>query len=546
MVWRADAPQGLESDKIAHLVVPYVRGNGIDIGCGTRTVWPHAVGVDTGHHFGRGAATIILPSFESVRLPFGDGALDFAFSSHCLEHVVDFKMALAEWWRVVRPGGWLTLYLPHKDFYPNIGQLGHNPDHKHDFIPADIIDAMKEIAAVTGRGWNLLEDEDRNGTDEYSFFQVYQKRGDRLTLETPWRRPEGKKTALVIRYGDAIGDHILAASVLPGLKKQGYHVTMNCTPTGAHVLEHDPHIDAWWMQEKGEIPIEYLGVYFAALKAEGRWDRIVNFTECIETQLLTHPKNPRDLWPDEVRRAVCGTVSYLEITHDYAAVPYDFAPRFFPSPAERKAAHEWRVRLGADRPLIGFPLVGSSFHKVYPHLDRVLAWTLQRVPEAICVLFGDGKRGRLMADAMTHNLAHNGIPTDRVIVHCGDLDIRDALARSRLCNVLVGAETGLMWGSAFEPAVRKVLFLSHSSEANFKHWPGTVFMKPKGAACHPCHRMHYFDALERCTVATWQDEAKTLPMTAACCENVDPDKVATAIVQQLRAAKVRLSMAAAE
>ncbi len=41
-----------------------------------------------------------------------DAAYDFVLSSHCLEHVANPLAALAEWRRVVRPGGALVLLLP--------------------------------------------------------------------------------------------------------------------------------------------------------------------------------------------------------------------------------------------------------------------------------------------------------------------------------------------------------------------------------------------------------------------------------------------------
>ena len=44
-----------------------------------------------------------------------DGAYDFLCSSHTLEHVANPLNALAEWQRVLRPGGTLVLILPHKD-----------------------------------------------------------------------------------------------------------------------------------------------------------------------------------------------------------------------------------------------------------------------------------------------------------------------------------------------------------------------------------------------------------------------------------------------
>jgi len=38
-------------------------------------------------------------------------------------------------------------------------------------MPQDIIDAMKEVG-----GWDLVEKEDKNQNDEYSFFLVFRKK----------------------------------------------------------------------------------------------------------------------------------------------------------------------------------------------------------------------------------------------------------------------------------------------------------------------------------------------------------------------------------
>lgn len=45
-------------------------------------------------------------------LPIADGALDFFFASHVLEHVVEDVLALAEIFRVLKPGGLAILVVP--------------------------------------------------------------------------------------------------------------------------------------------------------------------------------------------------------------------------------------------------------------------------------------------------------------------------------------------------------------------------------------------------------------------------------------------------
>ena len=44
-----------------------------------------------------------------------DGSQDYVFSSHALEHIYAWRKVLAEFWRVLKPGGELVLYLPHED-----------------------------------------------------------------------------------------------------------------------------------------------------------------------------------------------------------------------------------------------------------------------------------------------------------------------------------------------------------------------------------------------------------------------------------------------
>jgi SAM-dependent methyltransferase len=63
-----------------------------------------------------------------------DGAFDFLTSSHCLEHLHDPVEGLANWFRVVRPGGYLVIVVPDEDLFEQ-GQFPStfNRDHKHTF-----------------------------------------------------------------------------------------------------------------------------------------------------------------------------------------------------------------------------------------------------------------------------------------------------------------------------------------------------------------------------------------------------------------------------
>ncbi len=199
-MWNKDAPYRPESDKIKWELVPYTRGVVLDVGCGTKKPFEHFIGVDNyadQQLFGM-VANPNLRIADACNLSiFASEFFDAVFSSHLLEHIVDYEKALAEWWRVLKVGGHFILYLPHKDLYPNIGQPGSNPDHKHDFVPGDVLEAMRRL----GFEGELLRCEDRNQNDEYSFLIVFKKGavGSGWTEPPPKERPA--RTAIGARYG---------------------------------------------------------------------------------------------------------------------------------------------------------------------------------------------------------------------------------------------------------------------------------------------------------------------------------------------------------
>jgi predicted SAM-dependent methyltransferase len=49
---------------------------------------------------------------DVMDMPFGDGELDFISCDHILEHVEDYKAALRELFRVVKPGGVVEITVP--------------------------------------------------------------------------------------------------------------------------------------------------------------------------------------------------------------------------------------------------------------------------------------------------------------------------------------------------------------------------------------------------------------------------------------------------
>lgn len=88
-----------------------------------------------------------------------DGAFDFVYSSHCLEHMRDAREALRNWLRVVKSGGHLVIQVPDEDLYEQ-GQWPSrfNSDHKLTFticklkswspVSVNLLDLLREFSQL--------------------------------------------------------------------------------------------------------------------------------------------------------------------------------------------------------------------------------------------------------------------------------------------------------------------------------------------------------------------------------------------------------------
>lgn len=103
----------------------YLRGRGVDIGCGNDKLVVESGEVD-GWDVGDGDAA----HMRSV----ADETYDFVYSSHCLEHVESVHDALFNWGRICKTGGYLYFVVPEfvlyeKMQFPSVW----NYDHKQTF-----------------------------------------------------------------------------------------------------------------------------------------------------------------------------------------------------------------------------------------------------------------------------------------------------------------------------------------------------------------------------------------------------------------------------
>ncbi len=121
----------------------YCCGLGLDIGYGGDLLKADCVGWDLEH----GDAQ----QLDGIQ----NGSFDFAYSSHTLEHLADASKALRNWYRVVKPGGHLIVFVPDRDLYEKKLTLPSrwNLDHKRFFLidrdePPDTVGLLPLIDRV--------------------------------------------------------------------------------------------------------------------------------------------------------------------------------------------------------------------------------------------------------------------------------------------------------------------------------------------------------------------------------------------------------------
>jgi len=125
----------------------YFVGHGIDIGAGPDSLVQYAQQFP------------LMQSCRAWDVQDGDAqllatqpdlSLDFAHSSHCLEHMRDPREALHHWLRILKPGGHLVVLIPDEDLYEQgVFPSGFNSDHKWTFT-------MGKAASWSPKSINLM------------------------------------------------------------------------------------------------------------------------------------------------------------------------------------------------------------------------------------------------------------------------------------------------------------------------------------------------------------------------------------------------------
>jgi SAM-dependent methyltransferase len=103
----------------------FLRGNGIDIGCGKDCLQIES---------GTVRPWDLQDGDAQLMASISDNEFDFVYSSHCLEHMHDVRQTLTNWVRILKPGGVLYFTVPDYVLYEKMTWPSmFNGDHKQSF-----------------------------------------------------------------------------------------------------------------------------------------------------------------------------------------------------------------------------------------------------------------------------------------------------------------------------------------------------------------------------------------------------------------------------
>lgn len=164
-----------ETSRHRELLAPYCQGYGLDIGFGGDAILPSAIRADLPVPYADTGAQTVQLGGDCRRLPwFRDDVLDYVYSSHVLEDFAEEETVpvLAEWARVVKPGGNLVLLLPDQQRYlAYCEENGEDPNAHHSIEHF----SLEYVRAAAARVGGLEVAREHPGIDEYSFAIVLRK-----------------------------------------------------------------------------------------------------------------------------------------------------------------------------------------------------------------------------------------------------------------------------------------------------------------------------------------------------------------------------------
>lgn len=149
-----------------HFHNKYFVGHGIDIGAGPDCL-------DRYKHVFRQMTQVDAWDWEHGDAQYmatvPDNMYDFVVASHCFEHMVNPYIALENWIRIVKPGGYIIITIPEEFLYERgIWPSVNNTDHKFSYSihksklnmpqPISVMELLLQFNNISVRKIELVDD----------------------------------------------------------------------------------------------------------------------------------------------------------------------------------------------------------------------------------------------------------------------------------------------------------------------------------------------------------------------------------------------------
>lgn len=359
-----------------------------------------------------------------------------------------------------------------------------------------------------------------------------------------------KSWAGVVRLG-SIGDSLIASSVLPLLAKD-YNVEVVCEAPHDVIYENNPHIAKLTALPQGHLnTVDDWQNWFRRRQLEG-YAKFYHLSHTCEVGLAFVKVQTEYDHKPAFRRWRAGH-SYLEYVHRVCEVPFEFAPRFYPTDEEKAKAQETKRRVGER--VIGWVVSGSRIDKLWPYAPIAIARLIRDTNTPVMLLGGPGKDYELATQIAENVKRENGSTEGLAIAISQPVDkswrkndetgltevvdapeplwpIRRTLSQVISCDLVISPDTGLAWACSME-AMPKIVLLSHASDENItKHWRNTTTLHANTSRvpCWPCHRL--YDSEDDCLAES--GKKKDAVFAAACMSDIGVEAVMSAAHKALQ------------
>ncbi len=181
--------------------------NGVNVGCGNRTIFPYLIGTDIHSGDWELGSRLSFEANPKIRcwahdLPFKSNSVDYIIALHILEHIPDPVNTVLSWLDMVKPGGGVGLILP--DWRYSWDARNDKNIWSHRWNPTP-----KLVSKLYDEYWQHISKLEKINTYKWklSFDVVLRKKGEfvPISLDDVENFPTGKqlaKSGLILHSDD--------------------------------------------------------------------------------------------------------------------------------------------------------------------------------------------------------------------------------------------------------------------------------------------------------------------------------------------------------